>query len=113
MTRELHFVKGAHADRSARRHAMIGKNAGKTVHRRSRRELRPLRRGIVGHDAEQTGAAFQITDSISWCHDDALLGLRGDIKVSYASQQIIRECKRMHARFHQSDETYKEFDGYL
>ena len=113
MPREFLFVDGLEVARKERRgmrrHVMLGKNAGKTVARRSRKHLQttdasvpprrqPLSSQRDSHCCGDDGHAQTLPGAISGLPSDDIdhvfLTLQCPVEVCLESRQIIHDCKQ-------------------
>lgn len=114
MEKTFYFVNGISPDEPSkklmRRHVMKGKNAGKTIRRRSRLDLqvaqyRPNTAGNPSHISENLNEEDQSAD---WRYEspnrldtrfgDAFLTFSLPVEVTPNSREIINECKDSHIR---------------
>lgn len=96
MEQSFCFVNGMQLDRVAkkqmRRHVMMGKNAGKTVHRRSKKELLRVQTAAVKRKKE----GLECYEPIS-IHDNVLTGLSFPVDLTLQHAEIISNCKLKNA----------------
>lgn len=110
MEKTFLFIDGHQADRSTkrlmRRHVMMGKNAGKTIHRPSRRDLDIKRRPAVNHTYPRvtsgffeepeagTGAAWTYVEpnTIARALGNTLLTIRSPVNLTPYAIEVTDTC---------------------
>lgn len=104
MEKTFHFMDGLQADREARRkmrrHVMLGKNAGKTIHRPSRRDGEKSREVTGGAVVAKNSKPYGSTD---WqCVSSSIIGrplgntfltISLPVRLTTQALQVVNECK--------------------
>lgn len=98
------FVNGTHVDKLTkkrmRRHVMMGKNAGRTIHRKSKRDLLPTQVArmpavsSVAMPQEPTYDRFAFLDNYrpDSIYNEVLCGLSFPVKLTAQFAEIISNC---------------------